>query len=80
MNYIYGNLCSDINPWTKSNIISGYSFQSDSLTKLYPYNGNDEVKFWFLDINGEPCKYHYARGYVDLELIIDNSNSFAMDA
>ena len=80
MNYVYGSMCADFNPWTSKNVISGYSFQSDSLTKLYPYNGNDEVKFWFLDINGDPCKYHYARGYVDLELIIDNSNSFAMDA
>ena len=79
INYSYGALCSDINPWTAQNVISGYEFQSDSLTKIYPYNGSDEVKFWFLDLNGNSVKYNYARGYVDLELIIDNSNSFAMD-
>ncbi len=80
INYGYGSLCADFNPWTSNNIISGYEFQSDSLTKIYPYNGNDEIKFWFLDTNGERVKYNYARGYVDLELIIDNNNSFAMDA
>ena len=79
INFKYGSLCSDINPWTAKNIISGYSFHSDSLTKVYPYNRNDEARFWFLDVEGNPIKYDGARGYIDLELIIDNSNTFAMD-
>ena len=79
INFKYGSLCSDINPWTAKNVISSYSFTSDALNKVFPFNGNDEIRFWFLDVEGNPVKYDYARGNIDLELIIDNTNTYALE-
>ena len=79
IDYRSATLCSDINPWTQYNILAPVDFNSDTLTKVFPWNGNTEIKFWFIDDSKDKKRWRYVRGYVDLELIIDNTNSFAID-
>ena len=78
LDYRSASLCSSINPWTKNNLIAPLSYSSDTLTKVFPYNGCTEAKFWFINNNGEKVRWRSVRGYIDLELIIDNSDSYAM--
>ena len=73
------NVSSSINPWSKYNLISSLRFSSDTLTKMYPYDGNPEVKVWFTDRNGKRVNWKTARGYIDLELIVDNLDTYAID-
>ena len=78
LDYRSASICGSINPWTKNNIIAPTQYTSDTLTKVFPWNGNTEVKFWFINENGEKVRWRVVRGYIDLELIIDNSDSYAM--
>ena len=71
-------VCGSINPWTKNNLIAPLTYSSDTLTKVFPYNGCTEVRFWFVNRIGEKVRWRSVRGYIDLELIIDNSDSYAM--
>ena len=71
-------ICGSINPWTKNNLISPLTYTSDNLTKVFPYNGSTEIKFWFINQKGEKVRWRLVRGYVDLELIIDNTDSYVM--
>ena len=72
------SVCGSINPWTKNNLIAPLTYSSDTLTKVFPYNGCTEARFWFINENGEKTRWRTVRGYIDLELIIDNSDSYAM--
>ena len=72
-------VCGSINPWTKNNLIAPLTYSSDTLTKVFPWNGCTEAKFWFINENGEKVRWRVVRGYIDLELIIDNSDSYAID-
>lgn len=78
-NYGFMNVCSDINPWTQYNVIGSGDLKSDSLTKVYPYNGKDEIKIWFMDELKNIHRLRYLSGYIDLELIVDNTDSYVMD-
>ena len=72
------NVCSTINPWSPSNIICSLKDNFPVLNKLFPYDNQQEIKIWFTDLYGNklPCLFE---GYIDLELIIDNLNNFAME-
>lgn len=78
-NYGFMTVCSDINPWTQCNIIGTSDFKSDAMNKIYPYNGKDEIKIWFMDELKNIHRLRYLSGFIDLELIIDNTDSYAMD-
>ena len=78
LDYRSASICGSINPWTKNNLIAPLSYSSDTLTKVFPYNGCTEARFWFINENGEKVRWRSVRGYIDLELIIDNSDSYAM--
>ena len=73
------SVCSSINPWTKNNLLAPLQYDSDTLTKVFPYNGNPEARFWFINEKGEKIRWRWVRGYIDLELIVDNTDSYAMD-
>ena len=73
-------ICGTINPWTKNNLIAPLTYSSDTLTKVFPWNGCTEARFWFINDKGEKVRWRVVRGYIDLELIIDNTDSYAMDA
>ena len=73
------SVCGNINPWTKNNIIAPLQYDSDHLSKVYPYSGNTEARFWFINDDGKKIRWKWVRGYIDLELIIDNSDTYAMD-
>ena len=72
-------ICGSINPWTKNNLIAPITYSSDTLTKVFPWNGCTEAKFWFINDKGEKVRWRVVRGYIDLELIIDNSDTYAID-
>ena len=74
------SICGNINPWTKNNLIAPLTYSSDTLTKVFPWNGATEARFWFINEDGEKVRWRVVRGYIDLELIIDNSDSYAIDA
>ena len=73
------SVCGNINPWTKNNLIAPLTYTSDTLTKVFPWNGSTEARFWFINDKGEKVRWRVVRGYIDLELIIDNSDTYAID-
>ena len=73
------SISGTINPWTKNNLIAPLQYDSDHLSKVFPYNGNPEIRFWFVDEEGNKIRWKWVRGYIDLELIIDNTDTYAMD-
>ena len=73
------NLCSTINPWSPANIISSVDNFYPNLNKLFPYDNQQEVKLWFTNRYSKPMNNKFLSGYIDIELIIDNLNNFAMD-
>ena len=73
------SLCSTINPWSPGNIIGSLETFYPNLNKLFPYDNQQEIKLWFIDQKGNHIYNRILSGYIDLELIIDNLNNFAMD-
>ena len=73
------SICGNLNPWTKNNLIAPLTYASDTLTKVFPWNGSTEARFWFINEKGEKVRWRVVRGYIDLELIIDNSDTYALD-
>ena len=73
------SVCSTINPWSPGNIISSLNRFFPQLNKLFPYDNQQEIKLWFINQKGGHVYNHIFTGYIDLELIIDNLNNFAMD-
>ena len=49
------------------------------LNKIFPYDRHDDFQLWFNDNDGNRIKNDYITGYIDLELIIDNSNNFSLE-
>ena len=74
------SICSTINPWSPRNIIAGPNDTYTVLNKLFPYDNQQEIKIWFMNSKGDNV-YNAGlySGYIDLELIIDNENNFAID-
>ena len=79
LDFRQASICGSINPWTKNNLIAPLTYTSDTLTKVFPWNGCTEARFWFINDKGEKVRWRVVRGYIDLELIIDNSNTYALD-
>ena len=74
------SLCSTMNPWSPKNIIGSLDRFYPTLNKLFPYDNSQEIKLWFIDNDvGDILENQYFKGYIDLELIIDNLNNFVMD-
>ena len=79
LDFRQASICGSINPWTKNNLIAPLTYTSDTLTKVFPWNGCTEARFWFINDKGEKVRWRVVRGYIDLELIIDNSDTYALD-
>ena len=77
-NFGQTSVCCSINPWTKNNVIGPLEYHSDTLTKVFPYDGNPEIRIWLME-QDKKIKYATFRGFIDLELIIDNSDSYAIE-
>ena len=73
------SLCSTTNPWSPGNVISSINRFYPQLNKLFPYDNQQELKVWFINQYGNRIYNYVLSGYIDLELIIDNLNNFAMD-
>ena len=72
-------ICSSINPWSQKNIIGQLSETFHNIPRLFPYNGERYIDFWFIDQNGTIVNEPIIRGHIELELIIDNENTYAID-
>ena len=73
------SVCSTINPWSPGNVIGSCKQFYTNLNKLFPYDNQQEVKIWITNGRGNTIPNNLFNGYIDLELIIDNLNNFAMD-
>ena len=73
------SVCSTMNPWSPGNIICSVRKSYSVLNKLFPYDNTQEVKLWITNYKGDRIRNRIFNGYIDLELIIDNLNNFAME-
>ena len=72
-------VCSTINPYSCQNIIGSLDETHDMLNKIYPYDNQNSFALWFNDADGMRCMNKNITGYIDLELIIDNTNNLSLD-
>ena len=73
------SVCSTLNPYSVQNIIGSLEEKHDVLNKIFPYDRHDDFQLWFNDVDGNRIKNDYISGYLDLELIVDNSNNFSLE-
>lgn len=73
------SVCSTINPYSCQNIIGSLRETHDMLNKIYPYDNQTNFALWFNDAEGERVRNEHITGYIDLELIIDNTNNLNLD-
>ena len=73
------SVCSTVNPWSPGNIIGSRNQLFQNLNKLFPYDNSQQIKIWFSNFQGYRVQNAILEGYIDLELIIDNLNNFAME-
>ena len=78
-NRIPSAVCSTINPYSCQNIIGSLDETHDMLNKIYPYDNQNSFALWFNDADGMRCMNKNITGYIDLELIIDNTNNLSLD-
>ena len=50
-----------------------------NLPRIFPWNGQKEISIWFLDQYCNVIEMPWVFGNIELELIIDNENNFAID-
>ena len=73
-------VCSSLNPWSPSNIIGTLSENFSILNRIFPYDNQQVFKVWFSSDSGVRVPINkFFSGYIELELIIDNENNFAID-
>ena len=72
-------VCSTINPYSKQNIIGSCYETHDVLNKIYPYDRQSNFILWFARPSGEKIYNTDLIGFLDLELIIDNTNNLNLD-
>ena len=72
-------VCSTINPYSIQNIIGSAWEQHDMLNKIYPYDRQINFVLWFNDKKGNRLVDRKIIGYLDLELIVDNTNNLNLD-
>ena len=73
-------VCSSLNPWSPKNIIGDFDTNFSMLNRIFPYDNQQTFKIWFTTDTGKRFPNHnWFTGYIELELIIDNENNFAID-
>ena len=73
-------VCSTINPWSAKNIIGRLTELFHNIPRMFQWDGSPEIKIWFLkNPTGERINVPVATGIIELELIIDNENTYALD-
>ena len=72
-------VCSTINPYSFQNIIGALNETHDVLNKIFPYDRQTNFSLWFNNENGKRIVNDSYIGYMDLELIIDNTNNLNLD-
>ena len=72
-------VCSSINPWSQKNMLGLIQENFYGMPRLFPWNGEKYIDIWFLNRQGEIVQNPIVRGYLELELIIDNENTYAID-
>lgn len=73
------SVCSTINPYSIGNIIGSPKENHDMLNKIYPYDRQTDIQLWFNNADSERLVNNDITGYLDLELIVDNSNNLTLD-
>ena len=73
------SVCSTINPYSNQNIIGSLQEKHDMLNKIFPYDRQTNFSLWFNNKDGNRVVNDYIIGYLDLELIIDNTNNLNLD-
>ena len=73
------SVCSTLNPYSCQNIIGSMNEKHDMLNKIYPYDNQNNFILWFNDEEGKRVTNTNITGYLDLELIIDNTNNLSLD-
>ena len=72
--------CSSLNPWSPKNIIGWINSSFQNLNRIFPYDNQPMFKLWFDDSRGDRMPVNgLVYGWIELELIIDNENTFAID-
>jgi hypothetical protein len=79
INYTNLQVSASFNPYSQHNIIGSLHEEYHSGPILFPYDRNPEVNIKIRDQYGIPIKSKLASGYVDLDLIVDNSSSYSID-
>ena len=77
--HTFSSVCSTLNPYSQQNIIGSLTEQHDMLNKLFPYDRQNTFQLWFNDEEGNRIKNDRVTGFLDLELIVDNSNNINLD-
>lgn len=72
-------VCSTLNPYSVQNIIGNLEEYHDMLNKIYPYDRQNSFQLWFNDAEGNRILNKNITGYLDIELIVDNSNNINLD-
>ena len=72
-------VASSINPWSQKNIIGSPEEIFHNIPRLFPWNGAKHIDIWFLNHEGKVVDNPIVSGYLELELIIDNENTYALD-
>lgn len=72
-------VCSTINPYSAQNILGRLTETFHNIPRVFPWDGNYQVKVWFNGINGDAQPVPKCTGVIELELIIDNENTYAFD-
>jgi hypothetical protein len=71
---------ASFNPYSQNNIIGSLQEEYHNGPFLFPYDRNPEVHVKVCDRYGIPIQTKNLQGYIDLDLIIDNSSSYSIDA
>jgi hypothetical protein len=71
---------ASFNPYSQNNIIGSLQEEYHNGPFLFPYDRNPEVHVKICDRYGIPIHFKNCQGYIDLDLIIDNSSNYSIDA
>jgi hypothetical protein len=72
-------VAASFNPWSQFNVIGPNEAVFDT-PMLYPYNRDQSIKIHILDKYGKVVNSLYGGGFIDLDLIVDNTSSYAIDS
>jgi hypothetical protein len=82
-NHVYDHqgyqVAASFNPYSHGNIIGSIEETFHGGPMLFPYDRNPEVKIWICDQYAIPIETKDVVGFIDLDLIVDNSNSYSVD-